>query len=366
MALVVWFAACNQAPEPPAPAPVEAAPDRPQVEHTWVQASLLRLHVAPQLDAAWAPLAINTRVRVLERQGEWVRIISPDGRSGWVHEQYVATAPLTLDTVRQQVAAATDVGDRLTWLQRGAALAPTDPEFLGPLVAAYREAGQTAEADQIAAVLSTDEAERFDRWFAGQKDEVAAITAALPTVPDAEALIALWRRARDVTASMGEPLASLYDGHGGFAEGDPGPMLAERMPWATLALYAEGTVPELELADGPWTDAAARTPEAWDDAFLGLVTTAYDNASARGWTAWQRRSWDYGGCSPFGTGEGLHRDLLLRTDALATVPPVAPFVASIRAGVLADIEKPTSDEFPYCRTPGDPTPTDGLLSEAQA
>ncbi|MEQ1571625.1 MAG: hypothetical protein ABMA64_38710, partial [Myxococcota bacterium] len=184
----------------------------------------------------------------------------------------------------------------------------------------------------------------------------------------ADAVLARWGEARELTAAMGEPLAAGYDEvEHRFIDGDPTTMLAERMPWATVRLYADGAVPALELAPAAWTGAAANTPEAWDDAFFALVTAAYDTASARGWAAWQRRTWDFGGCSPFGGGERLHVGLLLRTDALLAVPAVAPVVAGVRAGVLADVvDKPADDPFPYCSAPGQPTPIEGLLTEAQA
>lgn len=347
---------------PPSPAP---APAPPEVHHAWVHASLLRLREQPNPDAAWSPLAIGTRVRILESQADWVRVIAPDGRSGWVRAEFVGDAPLTLDDVRNHLASAVDPADKVTWYERGAALAPTDPELLAGLVAAYRAADRAADADRLDAVMKTDEGDRFDRWFPAQREEVAAITAALPTTASADDLIGLWTRARDVTAAMGEPLGSLYDGRA-FVEGDPSVMLSERMPWAELALYAEGTVPALELSESAWNARSRATPEAWDDAFFELVTMAYANASARGWTSWQVRNWDYGGCSPFGSGGRLHLELLRRTDALGKVPPVAGVVAEIRQGVLLDIEKPVADEFPYCVRVGEPTPIEGLLAEANA
>jgi hypothetical protein len=334
----------------------------------YVQASLLRLRVAPDPDAAWSPLPINSKVRVVDHQGEWMRVIAADGRSGWVHHDYVGDAPLTRETVQQRFDAATDPADKVVWAERAAALSPADSGVLKTLVDAYERAGRPEDASKVREVLAVDESDRFDRWFATHKTEAATITAALDQVRGAEELVDLWQRARDLTAAMAEPLSRGYDPvQHSFPDGDPTPMLQQRLPWATVALYAEGTVPALELLPSAWTGAAARTPEAWDDAFFGLVTAAYENASARGWTKWQRRTWDYGGCSVFGDGGNLELSLLLRTDDLAGVAPVAPYVAEIRSGILADIvDKPATSDFPYCTAPGQETPLDGLLAEANA
>jgi hypothetical protein len=348
---------------PPDPVPEAAQPDR---ELSYVRASRLRLREAPHPDAAWSPLAINTRVRVVGRDGEWVRIISPDGRTGFAHRDFLGTTPLTLADVQGELATAEDPAARVTWSERGAALAPTDPEMLKGLVQAYQGADRAEDAARIEEILRSGEADRFDRWFPAHEPEARAITDQLAAVTRAEDLLDLWRRARVLTLTMGEPLASLYDPDRGFVEGDPRTMLAERMPWAQLDLYAGGTQPALELAPEPWLEAAGRTEAAWDDAFFGLVTSAYQSASARGWARWQRQNWDYGGCSTFGNGDDLHLTLLKRTDALGVVPQVAAEVAHIRAAVLTDIEKPVPDDFPYCSEVGRPTPTEALIREGRA
>jgi hypothetical protein len=366
---MVWIAAigCSWLEPPdevdtvPAPAPA------PQVEQVFVQASLLRLREHPDPNAAFTPLPINSRIRVLERKGEWLRIISADGRTGWVHSEFTAQEPLSRETARARAEGATDPAERVMWAERLAALSPGDAGALDGLVKAYRAAGRGEDAQKIEEVLEAEEADRFERWFAVELPEIAAVSAALPEADRAPELISVWRQARELTARMGEPLAAGFDPQTQkFIDGDPAPMLAERMPWATVVLYAEGTVPALELAPKVWTDAATRTSEPWDDEFFSLVTTAYDNASARGWAAWQRRSWDYGGCTPFGTGENLHLELLRQTDRLAKIPEIADIVGEIRTQVLKDIEKPVPDEFEFCQTSGTPTPTQGLLAESSA
>jgi Bacterial SH3 domain len=365
--LAALVLACSSPSTKPADVPpVAPAPGRADVELAYVHASMLRLREHPRPDAAHSTLAINTRVRVLDRQDDWVRILAPDGRSGWVHRDFIATAPLTPQLVQDQIAAATTAEARLLWSERAAALSPGDAGILANLVATYRSAGKTAEADALEQSLRSEESSRFDKTFAQHAGEVAKVDAALKSATSAGQLLAVWRQARELTAAMGEPLAAVFDSvNHTFPDGDPTAMLAERMPWASIELYAEGTVPALELAPRPWLEAAARTPEAWDDGFFSLVTTAYQNASARGWTAWQRRNWDYGGCSPFGSGENLHLALLRQTDSLASVADLSDLVGPIRVAVLRDIEKPAPDEFPYCSELGQPTPTEGLNNEAR-
>jgi hypothetical protein len=366
---MVWIAAigCSWLEPPDEVEEVQAPTPAPQVEQVFVQASLLRLREHPDPNAAFTPLPINSRIRVLERKGEWMRIISSDGRTGWVRAEFTDQAPLSRETARSRAEAAADPAERVMWAERFAALSPGDAGALDGLVKAYRAAGRAEDAQKVEEILKAEEADRFDRWFAVELPESQAISAALLEADRAPELIAVWRRARELTARMGEPLTAGFDPQTQkFIDGDPAPMLAERMPWATVVLYAEGTVPALELAPQVWTQAAGKTPEPWDDEFFSLVTTAYDNASARGWAAWQRRSWDYGGCTPFGTGENLHLELLRQTDRLAKVPEIADVVGEIRAQVLRDIEKPVPDEFEYCQTSGTPTPTSGLLSESSA
>lgn len=349
---------------------VEVAPQpppQPQIEQLYVQASLLRLREHPDPNSAFKLLPINSRIRVLAREGDWVRVIAADGRAGYVHRDFLAEQPLSREEARSKAEAATDPAEQVMWAERSAALSPGDAGQMQSLVKAYRDAGRAEDAAKVEEILKAEEADRFDRWFAAQRPEVETVTEALASADTAPKLIAVWRSARDLTSRMAEPLLSGFDAHTQtFIDGDPVPMLAERMPWASVALYAEGTIPALELSPKPWIDAAAKTREPWDDEFFSLVTTAYDNASASGWATWQRRSWDYGGCSPLGTGENLHLELLRQTDRLSNIPEIGDIVAEIRASVLRDIEKPAPDEFDYCRETGIPTETRGLLEEGNA
>lgn len=360
-----WLLACTgqEVVVPEVPAPVEA----PRAdEHVFVHASLLRLRPEPRSDTATSSaLAINTRLRVRGREGDWVAVTTPDGREGFVHGDYVGAERLTVDRAREEAGKADDPAKRLGWWQRAAALAPGDADVLNGLAEAYRAVGKTAEADAVGRVVA-ETATGFDGFFAGQKAEVDAIASALSTVGTATALIGLWERAATVTEAMAEPLNARFDAVEADFEGTER-MLKARAPWAYLTLYAEGTYAAVELSSDAWKAAAAKTPEPWDDRFFALLDAAYGNASARGWTAWQQREWDYGGCSPFGNGGLLHHRLLLETDALAGQAEVKAPVAAIRADLLADVEQPQGPgEFPYCRQMDEPTPLEGIEAEAGA
>ena len=167
-----------------------------------------------------------------------------------------------------------------------------------------------------------------------------------------------------VTEAMAEPLNARFERSGRF-DADTEALLAEHVPWASLATYAEGSYAALELSTDGWRAAADRSEGDDDDAFVALVTTAYDNASARGWPRWLERTWDYGGCSTFGRSD-LHRSILDRTHALRQLHPVTDVVATIRDRLMEDLLKPEGDgEFPYCDG-SDPTPTADLVAAAEA
>ena len=121
----------------------------------------------------------------------------------------------------------------------------------------------------------------------------------------------------------------------------------------------------LELNPQPWQAAAKRTPEAWDDAFFSMVLLAYDNVSARGWSNWQQRNWDYGGCSPFGNGEDLHLRILLAAGPLRKQNGIDGAATAIWNDTLRDILQPDgAGEFPYCEGQGGMTSQAKLKAEA--
>ncbi len=358
----------SEAPDPEPPTTTPPPSQVPRVEQVYVQASSLRLRPEPRGDTdSFTTLAINSRLRVLERSEGWLSVVAVDGRDGWVHADYVEDQPLTLQAVQQAIAGARDDQEKLALWQRAAALEPTDAAVLASLAGAYRTVGMDAEAARVEA-FSAEGLALFDAWFPAQAAEVEAIGAAFAEAGSADALVAAWQRALAATEAMAEPLNAHYDDMNlGFGDVDVDAMIARRMPWAQLDYYAEGTWAALELPEEAWSQAARRTPDPWDDDFFALLAAAYHNVSGRGWAAWQAREWDYGGCSPFGNGQQLHLDLLRRCDALAERAPVAQRVATLRADVLQDIEQPHGPgEFPYCLHMGKSTPLEGLRSEAKA
>lgn len=140
-------------PEPaPAPAPVEAPRPPPEDGIDHVVASSLNLRDGPSSSAKKiGKLPINAPVRVLERSGEFAKIRAANGTEGWVAGGFLAPDPLTLESARQQ---ATDApSERLSWLQRAAAIEPRDRDVLTDLAAAYRDTGDTGAADRIAKQL---------------------------------------------------------------------------------------------------------------------------------------------------------------------------------------------------------------------
>ncbi len=358
------FVSGDATPPPAAEAPAPTAA-RDQAELVYVQASRLTLRTEPDGDAITS-LGINTRLRVREKKSGWLAVTVPDGTDGWVHGDYVAAQRITSVALQTAIEAETDAEARLSLWQRAAALAPTDPAVLEGLAIAYTTVGDEEAAAKVRRVMAAG-LERFDGWFPAQAAEVDAVRAELETASDAAALIALWTRAKAVTEAMAEALNSRYDGDAmTFTGGDPEPMLKARLPYAELGFYAEGTWAGLELSPEAWQAAAARTAEPWDDDFIQLLVDSYGNASGGGWGAWQVRNWDYGGCSPLGSG--LHKSLLLQTDGLAGRDQVAVPVAAVRTEVLQDIEQPNGPgEFPYCDVAsGDATPVAALDAEARA
>ncbi|MEQ1572442.1 MAG: SH3 domain-containing protein, partial [Myxococcota bacterium] len=171
---MIWWVACTGEPVPSV-VPDPVAPPAPVVETAFVHASLLRLRVAPDPASAWTPLPIDSRVRVLERRPDWVRVISPDGRAGWVAAEFLGTAPLDPVEVQRRVDAATDPAEKVVWAERAAALAPGDAGKLSALIAAYRAAGRDEDAQKVDEALRLDESDRFDKWFPAYREAVAAV-----------------------------------------------------------------------------------------------------------------------------------------------------------------------------------------------
>lgn len=142
--------------------------------------------------------------------------------------------------------------------------------------------------------------------------------------------------------------------------------LNESAAWGYLTFYGEGQHPRFELQLDYWTGLANKLPDNHAKAFFELAHIAYDNASFSGWSHIQQRTWDYGGCSPFGTD--LHLTILSKIDAIRADPGFASRVdailARIRELTMTDLLSGTA-EFPYCNK-NKPEQQKKMLTEARA
>ena len=363
---LVFIGGCGPQDEQ-AVSPSPAHAPAPAVAYAWVHASTLRLRAEPDPDATFTTLSINTRLEILSRQGDWVQVLTPDEQRGWVHGDFVGAARITTEGLEKTAAAATTNAERLAIWQRAAAVSPADPEVLRSLSEAYRASGDTSMAERIDRSISASQV-GFEAWFPSQAQEVDAITAGLDEAQTAASLISLWTRAVAVTDAMNDPLNVLFDDGGGMGDGqfiDPTTeqALQKRLPWTQVDIVAEGTMVTLFLSGGFWAEAAAKTPETWDDVFISLERDAYGVACGRSWAAWQHLESGYGGMSPFGDGGNLHLSLLKKVSALQGHESIQEPVGRIREALLNDILQPSGpQDFDYYPS----TPTTGMRAEAQA
>ncbi len=140
----------------------------------------------------------------------------------------------------------------------------------------------------------------------------------------------------------------------------------QAIPWGYLTFYGEGQNPKFELKLKYWMELANKLSDPEAKAFFKLAELGYDNASFYGWSNIQYRTWDYGGCSPFGTG--LHLKMLVQIDAIKQSPAFASRVTEtvqrIRDQVMTDLLQGTA-EFPYCEK-DEPDRVANMLEEGRA
>ncbi|MDG1478593.1 MAG: SH3 domain-containing protein [Myxococcota bacterium] len=364
LALIGGCGSEDEQPAPPSPVQAPASP----VVHAWVQASTLRLRAEPEPDATFTTLTINTQLEVLSKQGDWLQVLTPDEQRGWVHGDFVGAARVTIEGLKEAAEAATTDAERLSIWQRAAAISPSDVAILRSLAEAYRASGDASTAEQIEQSISASPG-RFGEWFSDPVvREADAVTASLSEAQTAAALISLWKRAVSVTDEMTGPLEALFDSGGGSGEGhfvDPATeqTLQKRLPWAHVSIVAEGTMATLLLSSRFWSEAAAETPETWDDVFFALQRDAYGVACGRSWATWQHLDSGYEGFSSFGNGDNLHLSLLKKVSALQGHASIQEPVGRIREALLNDILQPSGPQgFDYFPA----TPTAGLRAEANA
>lgn len=366
----MWLLALLACSGDPAPAPVPvvetpAAPEREALPRRFVRAS--KLNVRTDADASaqlMRKLPINRAVDVLELQPTtgWARIRMTGGE-GWVRSEYLAEAPLDLATAKAEASKAADPASRLSWWQRATALDSTDDEVLAHLEAAYAEVGDPAAAAAVKRARALPSTDLWNRWFTVDLQTRAnRIRDDLEGARTDEAMAALWRRAMGVADELTDVVSLQF----GLGEEETDKvtaaeaMIDQKLPWLALSFYAEGTAAVLELDTEAWTGAARLTTGTEDDRFFAFLMDSYSNLNGDGWATWQERTWDYGGCSPLGSG--LHLELLKQAEDLDG-GRYHDTVAGIRASCLADITG-LRGEFPFCRPGGEgPTPVAQLDAE---
>jgi hypothetical protein len=142
-------------------------------------------------------------------------------------------------------------------------------------------------------------------------------------------------------------------------------IINQAVQWGYLTFYGEGQNPHFELDLKVWMGLANALPDTPAKAFFRLAELSYDNASFYGWSNIQQRTWDYGGCSPMGTG--LHLKMLTQIDTINPSPPFASKVQTtlkrVRELTISDLLTGTS-EFPYCNR-SDPHQVAKMVAEGR-
>lgn len=115
----------------------------------YVQASTLNLRAEPTPDGTVRKiLDINDEVDVVSVEGTFAKVRF-EGKEGWVAVDFLAPEPLTVEAAMSGARDSEQLSERLSWLQRAAAIRPDDA-VLEELESAYRAIGDGEAADQIA------------------------------------------------------------------------------------------------------------------------------------------------------------------------------------------------------------------------
>jgi len=187
----------------------------------------------------------------------------------------------------------------------------------------------------------------------------------LAAVGTADEFATVYRELIATSHVVREPLQAAWD----EAEYEGGAGLPKEMftdhPFYAQSWGAEGTAVLVVVTYPPLRERARATPGLADDSYLDLVELMYpEDARAQGWSVLQDRNWDYGGCSPLGTG--THQRILQAADrARSSGDLFAEEIAAIRSDVLRDILQ-DNEYFPYCTGLDVPTPHDKIRAELDA
>lgn len=188
--------------------------------------------------------------------------------------------------------------------------------------------------------------------------ELAALRADLDGARDAAALGAAWRRADALAARLEPALTQDLPCH----DLDLRALNAE-LPHLQVTCVAEGAWPLVELPPGEWRALALATPEPADDAFVAMMGEAWGSARRGAYPAWVDLTWDYGGCTRVGAGEGsVHRVLLATDRARAAGDLVPEETARLRQELLETLTMRDAANLCEADTLG-PTPDRQLAAE---
>jgi hypothetical protein len=234
----------------------------------YIQASTLKLRAAPSATGkVRGRLAINSPLEVLEEKDGFTRVRVGNGKEGWVGSRFLGEAPVTVEQARERAGKTVAPKERLSWLQRAAALEPTSLEVLGELQAAY-ELNENKRAslmvEKLMKKLKVVEAASKGTLLATYRDglewrhadDEGFIEGLVPRakwaehglIPEAE----LWALPKDGPAARVEPTAlrrEVWNECGG----DNG---------LTVDLGAPYVLAHLGKPPGSW----ARAPTPWSDA----------------------------------------------------------------------------------------------------
>ena len=115
----------------------------------YVNASKLHLRKTPSTTApSLVRLPTNAPLVVVATEGEWLKVKIGDGREGFVAASMTAKEQLTLDAAIAHAAGSKDAKERVTWLERAAAL-QSSREVLRDLAVALNASGDVKRAALI-------------------------------------------------------------------------------------------------------------------------------------------------------------------------------------------------------------------------
>lgn len=131
-----------------------AAAPPPLPEQAFVVADVLRVRAEPSADApVVARLRIGTKVSLLERREAWARIaVLGGGWDGWALGSLLAPKALTASEARNR-AASTRGDERISWLERWAAIEPANQGVWKNLADALDAAGEKERATSARTAL---------------------------------------------------------------------------------------------------------------------------------------------------------------------------------------------------------------------